>query len=137
DPHLTRAPGGGETLPLPPGHSFAAFGAGAGGGATRLGGEALPLEGGRDPSIRDLVGLNLPLSQLASAGIGQSQPLTRVVRSIQREVTAGQTATVRRYLERLESGLRGGNGLRAPARVLRSFALRWLKPRILPVVGTR
>jgi hypothetical protein len=135
-PNLYLVTREGESILLTHGHYFEAFWSAAAEWAIRLAGEDLPLEGGRDPSIRDLVGLNLPLSQLASAGIGQSQPLTRVVRSIQREVTAGHTATVRRYLERLESGIRGGDGLRAPARVLRSFALRWLKRRILQLVAT-
>src|SRR5262249_5726248 len=135
-PNLYLCTREGESVLLTHGHYFEAFWAAAAEWAILLAGDELPLEGGREPSLRDLVGLNLPLSQLASASIGQSDPLTRAVRSVQPEITAGQTTAVRRYLERFESELRGGNGLRSPARLLRALALRWLKRRVLRVVGT-
>jgi predicted phosphodiesterase len=135
-PNLYLVTREGESVLLTHGHYFEAFWAAAAEWAILLAGDDLPLEGGRDPSLRDLVGLNLPLSQLASAGIGQSHPLTRVVRAIQREVTAGRTTTVGRYLERLESAIRGPNGVRAPGRLLRAIALRWLKRRVLQTVST-
>ena len=137
-PNLYLCTREGESVLLTHGHYFEAFWAAAAEWAIVLAGDELPLEGGREPSLRDLVGLNLPLSHLASASIGQSDPLTRVARALQREVTAGQTTAVRRYLERLESELRKGTGtgLRSPARLLRALALRWLKRRFLQVVGT-
>lgn len=135
-PNLYLVTREGESVLLTHGHYFDAFWAAAAEWALRLAREDLPLEGGLEPSLRDLVGLNLPLNQLASAGIGQAQPLTRVARTIQREVSAGHTGTAGRYLERLEIALRGPKGLRTPGGLVRAVILRWLKRRLLAGLST-
>jgi predicted phosphodiesterase len=135
-PNLYLVTREGECVLLTHGHYFEAFWAAAAEWALLLAGDDLPLEGGREPSLRDLVGLNLPLNQLASAGIGQAYPLTGVARTIQREVTAGNLAVVARYLDRLEEAVRRSNGGPSPGRFLRRVALRWLKKRVLGVLRT-
>jgi predicted phosphodiesterase len=135
-PNLYLVTREGSSVLLTHGHYFEAFWAAAAEWALLLAREDLPLEAGPEPSLRDLVGLNLPLNQLASAGIGQAHPLTRVARTIQREVTAGNLAAVARYLDRLEAAIQGPNGHRTPGRFLRGVALRWLKRRVLGVLRT-
>jgi 3',5'-cyclic AMP phosphodiesterase CpdA len=130
-PNLYLVTREGESVLLTHGHYFEAFWAAAAEWALLLAREDLPLEGGSEPSLRDLVGLNLPLNHLASAGIGQAHPLTRVARTIQREVTAGNLGAVGRYLDRLEAVLHGPNGRRTAGRFVRGLALRWLKERVL------
>lgn len=72
-------------------------------------GEAAPLIAERDLetadplTIRQLVALNLPLTQLACSGIGQAGPLTSVVRRVQRDVKEGRFDRLERYLERLDN----------------------------------
>jgi len=130
-PNLYLVAEDGESVLLTHGHYFEAFWAAAAEWALLLAREDLPLEGGSEPSIRDLVGLNLPLNHLGSAGIGQAHPLTRVARLVHREVTAGQTGLVARYLDRLEAALRGSRRLWSPVDLLRRAGLRWLKRRVL------
>ncbi|NTU42112.1 MAG: hypothetical protein HGA78_03485, partial [Nitrospirales bacterium] len=55
--------------------------------------------------LKEMVGLNFPLSQLACSGIGQADPLTEVIRNIQREVKEGKLGRVKKYLDRLDDGL--------------------------------
>jgi predicted phosphodiesterase len=135
-PNLYLVTGDGECVLFTHGHYFESFWAAAAEWALLLAREDLPLEGGAEPSLRDLVGLNLPLNHLASAGIGQAHPLTRVARTVQREVTAGHTGTVGRYLDRLEAAIRGPNDRRTPGSIVRGMALRWMKNRVLEVLRT-
>jgi hypothetical protein len=50
--------------------------------------------------IEDFVSVNFPLNELASSGVGQAGPLTALVRTIQREVGAGDLKRVKGYLDR-------------------------------------
>jgi hypothetical protein len=135
-PNLYLVTREGESVLLTHGHYFEAYWSAAAEWALLLAREDLLLEGGAEPSLRDLVGLNLPLNQLASAGIGQALPLTRLARKIQREVTAGHVGAVGRYLDRLEVAMRGPDRRQTPGRVLRGMALRWLKGRVLGALRT-
>jgi hypothetical protein len=47
--------------------------------------------------------MNLPLNQLACTGIGQAEPLTALVRRIQRDVESGRLREVTQLLDRVES----------------------------------
>ncbi len=84
--------------------------------APRIAGRDLQLT---DPvPLRDVVGLNFPLSQLACSGIGQAGPLTRVVRTVEHEVKAGSLDRIMGYLDRLHRGLDDAAGF--------PFYLKWL-----------
>jgi len=52
--------------------------------------------------LKEMVGINFPLSQLACSGVGQADPLTKVVRQVQREVKDGELGRVKKYLDRLD-----------------------------------
>ena len=53
-------------------------------------------------AVKEMVGINFPLSQLACSGVGQAGPLTRVVRQVQRDVKDGDLARIKLYLDRLD-----------------------------------
>ncbi len=52
--------------------------------------------------LKEMVGINFPLSQLACSGVGQAGPLTKVVRKVQRDVKDADLRRVKKYLNRLE-----------------------------------
>jgi len=52
--------------------------------------------------VRELVGLNHPLSQLACSGIGQAGPLTPLVQDLEHEIKRRDLDRVRTYLDRLD-----------------------------------
>ncbi len=60
----------------------------------------LALGGGPDPDVEDIVAVNFPLNELASAGLGQAGPLTANVREIQAMAKAGRTRDLEVYLHR-------------------------------------
>lgn len=60
---------------------------------------------GASLSLKEMVGINFPLSQLACSGIGQAGPLTNVVQRVQREVKDGKLKRVKKYLDRLDNEL--------------------------------
>lgn len=106
-PNLYLVTEEGETLLLTHGHYFEAYWTLLGEWAVRLAGEDLPHEQPGELSVRELVGVNFPLHQLACSGIGQAQPLTRLARLLQLDLAARRTDRVTRYLERLEQVIAG------------------------------
>jgi hypothetical protein len=52
--------------------------------------------------VRELVGLNHPLSQLACSGIGQAGPLTPLVQELEHEIKRRDLQRLRTYLDRLD-----------------------------------
>lgn len=58
---------------------------------------------GASLDIKEMVGINFPLSQLACSGVGQAGPLTNVVQKVQREVKDGILKTMKKYLDRLDN----------------------------------
>ncbi|MBU0699464.1 MAG: metallophosphoesterase [Proteobacteria bacterium] len=52
--------------------------------------------------LKEMVGINFPLSQLACSGVGQAGPLTKVVRQVQRDVKDADLRRVKKYLDRLD-----------------------------------
>ena len=63
------------------------------GGDLKIGGEM---------DVREMVGINFPLTQLACTGIGQAGVLTPLIRKIQRSVKDGDLAKLRKYADRLD-----------------------------------
>ena len=53
--------------------------------------------------VRELVGLNHPLSQLACSGIGQAGPLTPLVQVLEHEIKRRDLHRLRTYLDRLDN----------------------------------
>jgi predicted phosphodiesterase len=128
-PNLYLVTEEGETVLLTHGHYFEAYWTFLGEWAVRLAGDDLPQERPGELSVRELVGANLPLHQLACSGIGQAQPLTAVARRLQLELAAGRTDRVARYLERLEDAV-AGRSLPVLTRLFR----RWLARRARALV---
>ncbi|HXV61316.1 MAG TPA: hypothetical protein VEK15_11520 [Vicinamibacteria bacterium] len=81
-----------------------------------------------------MVGINLPLNQLACTGIGQAQPLAELARQIQREMSAGRTFSLRKYFERFESSLRESSNLSWAKRKALSLAVGWGRKRFLAML---
>ncbi len=52
--------------------------------------------------LKEMVGINFPLSQLACSGVGQAGPLTKIVRQVQRQVKDGDLRRVKKYLDRMD-----------------------------------
>jgi 3',5'-cyclic AMP phosphodiesterase CpdA len=134
-PNLHLVTDEGESLLLTHGHYFEAFWSVAAEWTSLLAFDDLKLEGGV-MSLRDVVGMNLPLHQLACTGIGQAQPLSEVARTIQREVFQGKTDTLRKYFDRLEGRVRSDDTRRWHQKVLRAWALRWVSAKFLSVLAS-
>lgn len=92
-----------ETVLITHGQYFELYWAMTGEWALKIASEELEIGAAYD--LKEMVGINFPLSQLACSGIGQAGPLTDVVRKVQREVKDGKLDTVKRYLDRLDDGL--------------------------------
>src|SRR5262245_30428937 len=94
--------------------------------------DLLPLQTHGEPNLQELVGMNLPLNQLACTGIGQAQPLTTLVRAIQREADRGRTDILARCLDRFVSQLVAGRtGVSRARRAAELAVLKWMKRRLL------
>lgn len=61
----------------------------------------------RHYTMEELVGINYPLNDLASSGIGQAGPLTPIFRSIQQSAKRSDLQRIRHYVRRLEEVLDG------------------------------
>jgi predicted phosphodiesterase len=128
-PNLYLVTEEGESVLLTHGHYFEAYWTVLGEWAVRLAGDDLPHERPGELSVRELVGVNFPLHQLACSGIGQARPLTAVARRLQLDIAGGRTDRVARYLERLESAV-AGRSLPVWTRLVR----RWLARRARALV---
>jgi predicted phosphodiesterase len=122
-PNLYLVTEEGQSVLLTHGHYFEAYWTLLGEWAVRLAADDLPHERPGELSVRELVGINLPLHQLASSGIGQAQPLTTLARRLQLDLSAGRTDRVSRYLERLEAVL-AGRSVPLLRRLVRRFLAR-------------
>ena len=133
-PNLYLVTENGECVLLTHGHYLEAYWAIAGEWALRLAQEDLGLEEEGELNMREMVGLNLPLNQLACSGIGQSEPLTDLIRIVQTEAHAGKVDSLGRYLDRLVNAIGQEDGISRATRWARVRALRWLKKRFLSMV---
>lgn len=133
-PNLYLVTDDGTSLLLTHGHYFEAFWSVAAEWTAALALDDLELENGRELGLREVVGINLPLHQLACTGIGQARPLSELARRIQVEVAAGRTDRLKKYFQRLERLARADRSLGRGQRYLAALAIRWAQRRLLSVV---
>lgn len=112
-PNLYLVGANGESVLVTHGHYFESYWAVASDWIVRLAGDDLPLEVPGEMNLQELVGINLPLNQLACTGVGQAEPLTAYVRQIQRDVDAGRLHRVAKLFDRLEAQLLARNSSRS------------------------
>jgi UDP-2,3-diacylglucosamine pyrophosphatase LpxH len=136
-PNLYLVTDTGESVLVTHGHYFEPYWALASDWLMQFASDLLPLQTFGEPNLQELVGMNLPLNQLACTGIGQAQPLTTLVRAIQREADAGRTDILARCLDRFVSQLMTRRtGVSRPRRVAERALLKWLKRRLLRWLAT-
>jgi len=135
-PNLYLVTGEGETVLLTHGHYFESYWALLGEWGLELAGHDLPLERKGALSIGELVGVNFPLNQLASSGVGQARPLTALARRLQLEITSGRPVLVERYLRRLERFLVDRAHLGVPFRPLRSWLAARARARVVSALAS-
>jgi 3',5'-cyclic AMP phosphodiesterase CpdA len=135
-PNLYLVTDDGVCLLLTHGHYFEAFWSVAAEWASFLALDDLKVENAHDLSLREIVGLNLPLHQLACTGIGQAQPLAQLARRVQMEVKAGRTHLVEKYFQRLESAAWRHTPFGFSKRRLVAYGLRFLKRKLLSVLAS-
>jgi predicted phosphodiesterase len=133
-PNLYLVTGAGESLLLTHGHYFEAFWSVAAEWTALLARDDLELES-EAMSLREFVGINLPLHQLACTGIGQARPLSQIARAIQREAFQGRTETLKKYFERLSSRVRADRSQRWLRRALTALVLRWASAKFLSMLA--
>jgi predicted phosphodiesterase len=135
-PNLYLVTDEGASLLLTHGHYFEAFWSFAAEWTALLALDDLELESGSELSLREVVGINLPLHQLACTGIGQARPLSELARKIQVEVTAGRTDRLKKYFARLEGSILANPSLGWARRRIAALAVRWAKRKLLSLVGS-
>ncbi len=109
----------GESVLITHGHYFEAYYALAGELAPKLAQTELPRS--ERLTLKEMVGVNFPLTQLACSGIGQAGLLTDIVSKVQREVKDGILTRIEAYLSRL------------PRALTRIFDISWLKKWLLKI----
>jgi UDP-2,3-diacylglucosamine pyrophosphatase LpxH len=136
-PNLYLVSHTGESVLVTHGHYFEAYWALASDWLLHFAGESVKLETPGLPNLQELVGLNLPLNQLACTGIGQSEPFSTLARRIRRDVEYGRLGELARCLDRLESRVleerSGGSRMR---RAAERYVVRWIKRWILRTLAT-
>jgi UDP-2,3-diacylglucosamine pyrophosphatase LpxH len=130
-PNLYLITDAGDCVLLTHGHYFEAYWSIAAEWVHRIAGDDLELEMGGELNLRETVGINLPLSQLACSGIGQAQPLTQLLRGIHRETQAGKTTSLSKYIERFHTAFRREKKLPLPLRPLESLLFRWMRKQLM------
>ena len=134
-PNLYLVTDEGQSVLLTHGHYFEAYWALLAELGEMVAHDDLNLESGEEGlSLRDMVGLNLPLNQLACTGIGQAQPLTDLAHLLKDEIARGQTDRVRKYVERLEAVIEASTELGWVRKRALLAGIRWTKQRLLQVL---
>jgi UDP-2,3-diacylglucosamine pyrophosphatase LpxH len=134
-PNLYLITDEGECVLLTHGHYFEAYWSIASEWVSRIAGDDLPLDLNGELNLREMVGINLPLSQLACTGVGQAQPLTEILRGIQTEIQKGETTSLDKYLARLHAELRREKKLPFALRFAESLLFRWVRKQLLGFLG--
>ncbi len=93
----------GESVLITHGHYFETYYALAGELSLKLAPDNLPRP--EDLRLKEMMGLNFPLTQLACSGIGQAGPLTNIIASVQRQVKDGILTGIKGYLSKLPKAL--------------------------------
>jgi predicted phosphodiesterase len=135
-PNLYLVTDEGTSLLLTHGHYFEAFWSVLAEWTALLALDDLDLENGAELGLREVVGINLPLHQLACTGIGQARPLAELARRVQVEVVAGRTDRLKKYFQRLELLIGSDRSLGIARRYFARLAIRWAQRKLLGVVGT-
>jgi UDP-2,3-diacylglucosamine pyrophosphatase LpxH len=137
-PNLYVVTDEGESLLLTHGHYFEAFWSVAAEWISSLALDDLELdpENGSELTLREVVGINLPLHQLACTGVGQARPFSELARKVQKEIASGRTDSLRKYFERLEQAIRSDDSLGWPRRHLARLAVRWVRTKLLSTLET-
>lgn len=89
--------------------------------------------------VKEMVGINFPLSQLSCTGIGQAGPLTEVVRRVQQDVKSHELKMVKKLLDRLEKELDRKikfTGWKIPAELATDIMVNFLKKETIEYIGT-
>lgn len=89
-----------DSILLTHGHYFEAYWTFMSEWGLKIFGEDLPI--GEKFDLAEMVGINFPQNQLASAGIGQAGPLTEIINQLQRDIKNGNLESFKKYLERLD-----------------------------------
>jgi hypothetical protein len=136
-PNLYLVSDSGEAVLLTHGHYFEAYWALASDWLMRVAADAVAVETPGQLNLQELVGINLPLNQLACTGIGQAEPLTALVRRLQRDVESGRLREVAQLLDRLESRLLADRSSASRMRrAAERYAIGWLKRWFLSLLAT-
>ena len=93
----------GESVLITHGHYFETYYALAGELSLKLAQDELPRP--ECLTLREMVGLNFPLTQFACSGIGQAGLLTKIIARVQREVKDGILTGIKGYLSKLSKAL--------------------------------
>ena len=136
-PNLYLVSDSGESVLVTHGHYFEAYWALASDWLMKVAGDAIAVETPGELNLQELVGLNLPLNQLACTGIGQAEPLTGLVRRMQRDIDSGRLHVVAEFLDRLEARiLTERASLSRLRRAAERYVLRRLKQWLLGSLAT-
>jgi UDP-2,3-diacylglucosamine pyrophosphatase LpxH len=136
-PNLYLVTDAGESVLVTHGHYFEPYWALASDWLMECAADLLPLQTFGEPNLQELVGMNLPLNQLACTGIGQAEPLTTLIRAIQREADGGRTDILARCLDRFVSQVMGRrSGVSRARRSAERAVLVWMKRRLLRWLAT-
>ena len=135
-PNLYLVTDRGESVLLTHGHYFEAFWSVVAEWVSLLASDDLELENGQELSLREIVGINLPLHQLACTGVGQARPLSQLARRVQLEIKAGKTDLVEKYFGRLEQAVLSHGTYGRSKRRLVTYAIRFLKKRFLSILAS-
>jgi len=135
-PNLYLVTDAGESVLLTHGHYFEAFWALTSEIAATLALDDLELEAGDELSLREMVGINLPLNQLACSGIGQAKPLSELARRIHGDLSAGRVHDVEKYFERFEAIILGEKSMSWAKRWAAVAGTRWIKKKFLRTLAS-
>lgn len=136
-PNLYFVPADGSPVLMTHGHFFEGYWSLVGEFALAVAGADLRVDRPGMLDIEEWCRINCPLNELASASLGQTGPLVKVIHRVQKEVEGNRTPHTRRYVRRAFGYLRaelGGNPL---TRMLIGIALRFLERFVIGKLSRR
>jgi UDP-2,3-diacylglucosamine pyrophosphatase LpxH len=83
--------------------------------------------------LKEMVGMNFPLNQLGSSGLGQAGPLTNVFQKLRHELNEYDVTRVDKYLTRLEDELRR---LKIIKGCLQRLVFKYAKKKVLKALAS-
>lgn len=91
----------------------------------------LQLEDSSGLDLKETVGINFPLNQLASSGVGQAGPLTKIIRNVEHDVKNQNLDQLKIYFNRLWRELKKVTGGVIAWFVLRCPPVKWVIKNII------